>query len=145
MKTEGHEIILMINANEVIGQTPGELTAVLGKMGMTDLISHRHKSEEQINTYARGTKQIDYIYGTESIRQHCTGAGILPFGNGYQSDHKAIFAIIDFELLFKTSLTQMDTITASNLVQATPKEQKIFLEAVDNHFQSQNCIIGSKI
>jgi hypothetical protein len=137
-KAEGHEIILMIDANEVIGQTPGGLTSVIGKIGMTDLIRYRHQTEESINTYARGTKQMDYLYGTDLIRQHCTGAGILPFGTGYHSDHKAIFTVIDFETFFNTKITPSDTITARNLVQATPKERKIFLESVDNHFQNQN-------
>jgi hypothetical protein len=50
--TEGHEILLMIDANEEIGQMPGGLTSFLRKIGMTDLIQYHHPTEENINTYA---------------------------------------------------------------------------------------------
>jgi hypothetical protein len=86
-KDKGKEILLLIDANEPVGEKPDGLTSIIGKAGLTDLVRHCHPHDDDINTHARGSKQIDFIFGSPNIRQHCTRAGILPFGYGYQSDH----------------------------------------------------------
>jgi hypothetical protein len=63
---------------------------------------------------------------------------MLPFGVGYQSDHRALFIKVNLGKILQTLVTQIDTITARKLNQETPKERKIFLEKLDNHYQSQN-------
>jgi hypothetical protein len=88
---KGYEIILMIDANEEVGLRPGGFISVISTAGLFDLLDDRHKATSYSNTYARGTKRIDYIFGTECIRQHCVSSGILPFGYGYPSNHRAIF------------------------------------------------------
>jgi hypothetical protein len=51
-KEENHEIILLINTNETIGDKPGGLTSVIAKAGLIDLIRYCHPHEEEINTHA---------------------------------------------------------------------------------------------
>jgi hypothetical protein len=137
-KEEGKEILLLIDANEPVGEKPDGLTSIIGKAGLTDLIRHCHPHDDDINTHARGSKQIDFIFGSPKIRQHCTRAGILPFGYGYQSDHRALFIKIQIGDILSTSVSPIDSITARKLIQATPKERKIFLEEVDRLLQNQN-------
>lgn len=69
-RERGHKIILMINVNELIGN-PGGFTSIIAKVGLTDLIHHCQPHDEEINTYALGTKQIDYIFGTNGVQNHC--------------------------------------------------------------------------
>jgi hypothetical protein len=38
-ENSGYEIILMIDANELIGCSPGGLTLLLGKVGISDLLT----------------------------------------------------------------------------------------------------------
>jgi hypothetical protein len=133
-----YEIILLINANETIGDKPGGLTPILSQIGLIDLIQNQHQIDESSNTYARGTKRIDYIFGSQKIHDHCLRSGMLPFGVGYQSDHRALFIKVDIGKILQTSVTQIDTIMARKLTQATPKERHIFLENLDNHYRSQN-------
>jgi hypothetical protein len=95
-RTDKHEIILLMDANEQIGQSPGGMKLVMGKVGMSNLLRHRHPNITSVHTYARGSQQIDYIYGTENIREHCTRAGVIPFGTRYHSDHGAILCSSDF-------------------------------------------------
>jgi exonuclease III len=137
-KEEGKEILLLIDANEPVGGKPDGLTSIIGKAGLTDLVRHCHPHDDDINTHARGSKQIDFIFGSPKIRQHCTRAGILPFGYGYQSDHRALFIKIQIGDILSTSVSPMDSITAWKPIQATPKERKIFLEEVDRLLQNQN-------
>jgi hypothetical protein len=137
-KEEKYEIILLIDANETIGDKPGGLTSVIAKAEMIDITRHCHPHEEEINTHARGSTQIDYILGTRGVSKVCSRAGILPFGSGYMSDHRALFVKINFEKLFSTNVQSIDSTAARKLTQATPKERKIFLQEANLHFESQN-------
>jgi hypothetical protein len=137
-RQDGYEIILLIDANEVMGKNPGGISRILGKTGLYDILQYKHPHEEDINTHVRGTKQIDYIFGTDLIPNHCHSAGILPFRISYQSDHKALFVEINLEGLMKTKITWIDRVMARNLMQATRKERTTFLERADIHFLNHN-------
>jgi plasmid stabilization system protein ParE len=135
---EGKEIILMSDANESVGDKPGGITSIIGKAGLTDMIRFCHPHDEDINTHSRGTKQIDYIFGSAGVLRHCDRAGILPFGSGYQSDHRALFIRIRIKGILASTVQAIGSISARKLSQATPKERKIFLEEVDIHWRNQN-------
>jgi hypothetical protein len=55
-KNQQREILLMIDANEFIGERPGGMTTIMGKMEMTDLVRHVHPNIPEPNTFARGSK-----------------------------------------------------------------------------------------
>jgi hypothetical protein len=88
---KGYEIILMIDTNKEVGLLPGGISNIISLAGLFDLINTQHNTTHYPNTYARGSKCINYIFGTEQIHQYCVSSGILPFGYGYPSDHWAIF------------------------------------------------------
>jgi hypothetical protein len=69
------EVILLLDANETIGERPGGLSSVVGRLGLVDLIRDRHFSEEHIHTYSRGSKQIDNILGTKKVQASCYRLG----------------------------------------------------------------------
>jgi hypothetical protein len=137
-KSQGNEVLMMIDANEFIGDKPGGLTTIFGKMGMTELIRHRHPNATEPNTHVRGSKRIDYIFGTQKIRDNCEKAGILPFGVGYQSDHRAIFIEINIKQILNTQVQAIDTITARKLQRATPKEREIFIQETHRYLENNN-------
>jgi hypothetical protein len=85
------EIILLINANKEIGTKPGGISSAIARNGLYNLLANQHNTDSCPNTYIRGTKRIDYIFGTEKVLKHCKSSGILPFCHGYPSDHRAIF------------------------------------------------------
>jgi hypothetical protein len=133
---QGSKIILMLDANETIGDKPGGLSQVIGKIGLVDLLQHQHPNNGNQNTYARGNKPIDYILGTANVREQCTRAGILPFGTGYHSDHRAIFIRVNIKNIPQTTIRSIDTITAQKMLQASLRERKIFLTEADKHFNN---------
>jgi hypothetical protein len=106
---KGYEIILMINANEEVGLLPGGLSNIIASAGLFDLLDTRHNSPHYPNTYARGTRRIDFIFGTEQVRQCCVSSGILPFGYGYPSDHRAIFIRCDLSRLLSTEIHPLES------------------------------------
>jgi hypothetical protein len=93
---------------------------------------------ENVSTYARGSKKIDFIFGTQRVEKFCTGAGIVPFGFGYPSDHQAIFVWINMGEIMQANISTIESRHARKLQNATPKERLKFLEAVHNHYQHQN-------
>jgi hypothetical protein len=137
-KKQGSEVLMMIDANEYIGEKPGGLTTLFGKLEMTDLLRHRHPNKEEPNTHVRGSKRIDYIFGTNKIRDNCIKVGILPFGTGYQSDHRAIFAAINIEKILASNVQAIDSITARKLQQATPKEREVFVHETHEYLKNNN-------
>jgi hypothetical protein len=92
-KKQDYEIILMMDANETIGDKPGGLAPIMGWIGLIDLIHFQHQIDDSANTYIRGTKCID---GSSKVQKYCSKSGMLPFGVGYQSNHKALFIKVYF-------------------------------------------------
>jgi hypothetical protein len=120
---KGYEIILMINANEEVGLLPGGISNVISSAGLFDLIDTRHNAMHYPNTsYARGSKHIDYIFGTEQIQQYCVSSGILPFGYGYPSDHRAIFIRCNLARILSMEIHPLESPATRLLTSATPKE-----------------------
>jgi hypothetical protein len=101
-KQTNHEIILMIDANEEIGKKPGGIGKVMADNGLYDIMANQHHTETYPPSYARGTKRIDYIFGTEQIQTHCKTSGILPLNIGYPSDHQAVFLRVDLQSIMST-------------------------------------------
>jgi hypothetical protein len=101
-------------------------------------IAASYPQYQEPNTHIRGSQRIDYIFGTTKVRDNCSKAGILPFGTGYQSDHRAIFVAINMENILSSQIKAIDTITARKLQQATPRERETFLREVNRYLDNQN-------
>jgi hypothetical protein len=137
-KDNGYEIILLIDANETLGENSGGLNHIVRQIELTDLILHKHPQLQETNTYARGSKQIDYILGTQRVREFCSAAGMLPFGTGYNSDHRQIFVQINIAKILNTNIKPLESVYNRKLQNATPRERKKFIEEVHSYFLQQN-------
>jgi hypothetical protein len=136
-RSNGKEII-MIDANESIREKQNQLQDIFQKTEMTELIRYKHPSLDEPNTHIRGSRRIDFIFGTNKVIRNCHRAGIMPFGTGYHSDHRAIFVDISIDNILSAKVTPVNSITARRLVQATPKERTIFLQKANEFMESQN-------
>jgi hypothetical protein len=137
-KLLGYKVILMMDSNKQIGDKPSKLTGILNQLKMTDLVHHRHPDLDEPNTHIRGSNRIDFIFGTPQVTKNCDKAGIVPFGYGYHSDHRAIFAVINIKKILSTSVSPVDSIAARKLHQATLKEREVFVNSVHTILDSQN-------
>jgi hypothetical protein len=118
-----YEIILMIDANETIGSRSGGLTDIIMQLNMADLIALHHGVKNKPNTHIRGSKCIDYILGTQGVQDCCTYSGILPFHNGYASDHRPIYASINLaQLMSDKYITTLDSQAMRLISKSTPRE-----------------------
>jgi hypothetical protein len=128
----------MMDANEPLGERPGGLGQLVGAHTLIDLSEKILHDKPHVSTYARGTRKIDFIFGTERVKNFCTDSGILPFGFGYPSDHRAIFVRVNIGGILNSKVSAVESRMARKLQNATPKERAIFLEAVHRHYAQQN-------
>jgi hypothetical protein len=106
---KGYEILLMMDANEHIGEKPGGIGKIISTFKLTDLILYKHPEKEIPNTYSRGKRRIDYIFGTSKVTKHCQEAGILPFGMGFPSDHRGVFIRLNIEQVLQSTVIILRT------------------------------------
>jgi hypothetical protein len=137
-RSEGAEIILMLDANEPLGDRPGGLGNLVGQHSLIDLSWKIIQETDAVSTYARGSKKIDFIFGTQGVETHCKSAGIVPFGFGYPSDHRTLFVRVNIGAILNTNVTSTESRYGRKLQNATPKERIKFLEAVHKHYEQQN-------
>jgi ribonuclease HI len=136
--SQGYELILMIDANESIGTRTKGLTEIMVQYNLSDLISIHHGTTGEPNTHLRGSKRIDYILGTRKVREHCTASGILPFHNGYSSDHRPIYAAINLEKVLSDQITNLESQATRLISKSTPRERIKLLDLVDEHYNAHN-------
>ena len=86
----------MGNFNESIGAKPNEMACVLAEGQLTDTHCFKHGLETEQPTYARGTKQVDYVLVSKRLTAHIRATGAEPFNFRIFSDHRGIF--VDFAL-----------------------------------------------
>jgi hypothetical protein len=106
---EGCEIILMMDANEPLGERPGGLGHLVGRHSLVDLSEKILQENNNVSTYARGSKKIDFIFSTQRVAKFCTDSGIVPFGFGYPSNHRALFVRVNISKILKMTVTSAES------------------------------------
>jgi hypothetical protein len=94
---QGHEVIILIDANECTSTPHSKLSAWIRLHSLCDPLVQRHGSDNQPSTYKRGSKRIDYILTSRRIAEYVTASGILPYNHLVPSDHKALFIDVDIQ------------------------------------------------
>ena len=85
-----------MDANEAYTEYHSTLHSWLQQHSLIDIHAALHNLDTNISTYNRGSKRIDYIFGTENIIPYITHGGILSYHFMTSTDHRALY--IDMEL-----------------------------------------------
>ena len=101
VKKENHEIMIMMDANESIHEKASKLRNIMAKHQLTDVhrMLNETGNEEDWRTYNRGTKKIDYIFGTPGVLDWTTKCGMEEFNARIQSDHRGLWIDVDLQSL----------------------------------------------
>ena len=92
------KVLLMLDANA--DKTDLKLSSFLVECGLQDLHDNGDIGSPP-ETYYRGKRKIDFCLGTPGVANAVTQAGITSYEGGLKySDHQALFADINEELLF---------------------------------------------
>ena len=96
-KKQGAEIMLCMDANADLLDTM--LQKLLTNNDLVDLVGTQLGTDLP-ETYARGTKTIDHIFGTELLATAVKRVGYLAYNDGILSDHRGIFIDLCRKILF---------------------------------------------
>jgi hypothetical protein len=111
LQKQQHQIFLMWDANSTLADP--NIKTFMATCHLYDL-QHRCISAIPINTSARG-RHIDFLFGTEQLRNSLHKCGILNFNDSPLSDHHALFADFDEIAIFQGS-TISPTIPCQHLL-----------------------------
>jgi hypothetical protein len=133
LQSEGHEIILSLDANEILGQEKMHgIGHLLDECTLTDL--HGLGPSVPPATYKYGTdRRIDFMLGSPNVANCIRSAGFLEYDNGIFSKHRGLFIDVDFNEL----MGSVDNITPAPARRLNSENQVSvdrYLEALKKYF-----------
>ncbi len=103
----GHGIILMGDFNKELRSLTRGFTKVVTECNLVDVYAATHGLEEEVPTYARGRKCLDYFLMTPSVASHVIRSVAEPFNHRFFSDHRGIFVDLELKGLFDRNLAPL--------------------------------------
>jgi endonuclease/exonuclease/phosphatase family metal-dependent hydrolase len=82
--------------NETLGDSLQGLDAIINKYSLLDLLPYHHGMEGEVETHSRGSKRLDYAFGTQELAESIVRIGVTPYNFVVASDHRGLF--IDFNV-----------------------------------------------
>jgi hypothetical protein len=92
-------ILFVLDANANVNEDANGIKKLITKWHMIDIYTHKHDDYEEFGTQERGSKRIDYMFGSRNILQYITNVGYPPFNEAFDSDHRSIFADISHTIM----------------------------------------------
>ena len=125
---ENHEIILMMDANECMHEKASKIRNVITKHGLTDIhrLNHGEHDPQEWNTYNRGSKKIDFIFGTTGVVEWTTRCGIEEFNARIQSDHRGLWIDVDLEAILGGKIPDLTPPQQRGVTGKDPKTTRKF-------------------
>ncbi len=90
----------------------------------------RHGIENEIPTYARGKRRIDYVFATPGVYGCIRNCGVLAYDVAIISDHRGIFCDIDLVALLGSTASKMASLQQRLLNSARPADVYIYQTAL---------------
>jgi hypothetical protein len=119
------EIIIGLDANESMESTNSMIKTLVDNTTLHSLV--KSENEKEPETHTRGTKCIDFMLGTQKVKDLIVAAGYLPFYAGaFDSDHRALMIDLDAEILFGR-VDQHSSQTVRNLKSTNKVKVEIFM------------------
>ena len=122
-KDRRHEIILVIDANEIM-RPGGKLTEFVEELDLREPIKERFASDIYPipSTYWRGSNQIDFMFTTKGIDEYIRRCGYLQFNQVLRSDHRGIFFDLDLDGFLGRSTLSRDLLLLPMILPSTRKD-----------------------
>ena len=98
-KEDNQDIILMDDFNEAVGDDPKMMAKVLSAGNLIDVHAHKH-GQENIATYIRGWRRVDYCFVSPRILEHVLRCGFEAIHARKVCDHRGYFVDLSMIGLF---------------------------------------------
>ena len=137
---DNHEIIIMMDANECIYEKASKLRNIMSKHGLTDVHRDQHPEldPEDWKTYNRGSKKIDYIFGSPGVLEWTHRSGIEEFNARIQSDHRGLWLDLDLESLLGGKIPDLIPPQQRGITGKDPKTTRKFRAELHKYLVDHN-------
>ena len=135
IREEKHEIIVMMDANECIYERASKLRNLMSKYELTDVHRYHHETNDSAdwNTYSRGSKKIDYIFGTPGVIEWTKKCGMEEFNARIQSDHRGLWMDVDMKSLLGGKVPDLTPPRQRGVTGKDPKSTRKFREKLHEY------------
>ena len=82
--------------NETLGDSTRGLDSIVNTFNLLELLPYHHGMDGELETFARGSKRLDYVFGTQKLAESIVRIGLTPYNFVASSDHRGLF--IDFDV-----------------------------------------------
>ena len=129
---QGHDIILMMDANEASGDGSAADTISIA-CGLQDAHSLSLDLSPPPATYHRGSAKIDFVLVSPRAATAVRAASILALHDGYLSDHRALVVDFDASILFAGATSQIVPPATRRLTSTNPKAVHTYIHHMLKH------------
>jgi hypothetical protein len=103
-----------------------------------DFYAANHGLEEEVPTYSRGTKRLDYILMTPTVASHVARCGADPFNHQFFSDHRGIYVDLELEGLFDRKLPPLARPAYRDIRSGSPRLIITYIMELNQYFVEHN-------
>jgi hypothetical protein len=128
--SKGIDILLMGDFNETLGESLRGLDAIVTKYNLLDLLPYHHGLDGKVETHSRGSKRLDYAFGTQDLAESISRIGITPYNFIVASDHRGVFIDFEIDSLLGGDPSHLMSPALRGLKSNSPKQCRKYVKAV---------------
>ena len=115
LQQQKHEIIMETDANELNDQLKNGVAKLLHLTNIIDVISQKHGTKKEPNTYLGGSKRIYFIFCSDYLSIFLDKYSITPFNEVISSDYRGLFLDLILTSFLKNSYISLPDHTLHSL------------------------------
>jgi hypothetical protein len=135
--TTSDYVMLLLDANETIGDEKLGLQKLMLACNMVDPYSLLHNDTSNFPTHERGSHRIDYMLCTPNLVKFISRIGYTQLNEAFDSDHRAIFSDIS-TTIFAQSLPEVSRKIRMVGTTTTNQEGIHYVTYLYDHLQQSN-------
>jgi hypothetical protein len=119
--------------NETLGESLQGLDSIINKYDLLDLLPYHHGIDGEIETFARGSKRLDYALGSQELAESIVRIGVTPYNFIITSDHRGIFIDFDIDVFLGGDPNQLMSPALRGIKSNSPKQCRKYVQAVTKY------------
>ena len=136
---QGHKLVVLTDANQSLADAkePYNLSDLRTELEMASAVELKHE-QQSLRSLDRGSVTIDHILLCGIGSGQVSKAGQLPFGLGFHTDHRGLFADLDGDQLLRLRMEEPESREGRRLSSKNNKHRKTYLQHLCKHLEAHN-------
>ena len=137
MQTQGHSILLGIDANEPTSAAKSGIQSLVALCGLLDVHATLFPNQKWAS-HRRGSVPIDFFFASVDLMPHINRAGILPLDEVFDSDHRPLFIDLDGTNFFRGISVDKTNNRTRSFTTKNAKHTKIIRTVISQEWTTRN-------